>query len=105
VTFGRVDRSLEEPLGGLGVSVSGDEHVDDLAELVDRAVDVAPPAGDLHIRLVHEPAVPDQVAAWPGGVGQQRREPQYPPVDGDVVDLDPTLGEELLEVAVGQAEA
>jgi hypothetical protein len=28
--------------------VSGDEHVDDLAELVDRAVDVAPAAGDLH---------------------------------------------------------
>jgi hypothetical protein len=45
------------------------------------------------------------VSAWPGGVGQQWREPQYPPVDGDVVDLDPTLGEELLEVAVGQAEA
>jgi hypothetical protein len=43
--------------------------------------------------------------AGPGGVGKQRREPQYPPVDGHVVDLDPALGEELFEVAVGQAEA
>jgi hypothetical protein len=41
----------------------------------------------------------------PGGVDQQRREPQPPPVDGDVVDLDPALGQELFEVAVGQAEA
>jgi hypothetical protein len=38
-------------------------------------------------------------------VGKQRREPQHPPVDGDVADLDPTLDRELLEVAVGQAEA
>ena len=26
----------------------------------------------------------------------------HPPVDGDVVDLDPTLGEELFDVAVGE---
>jgi hypothetical protein len=105
VTFGRVDRSLEEPLGCLGVALWGDEDVDDLPELVDGAVDVAPLAGDLHIGLVHGPLISHTVSAWPGGVGQQWREPQYPPVDGDVVDLDPTLGEELLEVAVGQAEA
>jgi hypothetical protein len=71
----------------------GDEHVNDLAELVDRAVHVAPPAGDLHIGLIHEPAIPDQVAAGSGGVGQQRREPLHPPVDGDVVDLDAALDE------------
>jgi hypothetical protein len=45
------------------------------------------------------------MSAGPGGVGKQRREPQHPPVDGDVVDHDATLGQELLEVAVGQAEA
>jgi hypothetical protein len=28
------------------------------------------------------------VAARPGGVGQWRREPHHPAVDGDVVDLD-----------------
>jgi hypothetical protein len=45
------------------------------------------------------------VSAGSGGVGQQRREPPHPPVDGDMVDLDTPLGEEFLEVAVGQAEA
>jgi hypothetical protein len=43
--------------------------------------------------------------AGPSGVGQQRREPQHPPVDRDVVDHDATLGQEFLEVAVGRAEA
>jgi hypothetical protein len=45
------------------------------------------------------------VAGEPGGVGQQRREPLHPPVDRDVVDLDPSLGEEFLDVAVGQPVA
>ena len=51
------------------------------------------------------PAVTDGVAAGPSGIGHQRREPLHPPVDGDVVDLDAALGEQLLHVAVGQAEA
>jgi hypothetical protein len=42
--------------------------------------------------------------ARPGGVGQQRREPLDPPID-DVVDLNAAFGEELLDVAVGQAAA
>jgi hypothetical protein len=32
------------------------------------------------------------VAARPGGVGQWRREPHHPAVDGDVVDLDAARG-------------
>jgi len=40
------------------------------------------------------------VPAWPRGLGQQRGEPLYPPVDRDVVDLDAALGEQLLDVAV-----
>ena len=92
-------------MGGLGVPARGDKHVDDLPELVDRAVHVAPPAGDLHIGLVHLPAVTDGVAAGPGSLGQQRREPLDPPVDRDVVDLDPALGKELFDIAVGEPEA
>jgi hypothetical protein len=87
----------------------GDEHIDHLAdhlaELVDRSVYVAPPSGDLHIRLIHLPAVAYGMPAAPSGVGQQRREAQHSPVNGDVVNLDTPLGEEFLDVAVGQAEA
>jgi hypothetical protein len=39
--------------------------------------------------------------AGPGGGGHQRGEPLHPPVDGDVVDLDATLDEQLFDVAVG----
>jgi hypothetical protein len=101
----RADGALEEPADGLRVPACRDEHVDDLSELVDRAVHIPPAASDLHIGLVHEPAIPDQVAAGSGGVGQQRREPLHPPVDGGVVDVDAALAEELLDVAVGQPEA
>jgi hypothetical protein len=40
------------------------------AELVDRAVDVAPAPSHLHIGLVHLPAVADGVPAGPGSVGE-----------------------------------
>jgi hypothetical protein len=59
-------------------------------------VNLAPGAGDLHIGLIHLPAVTDNVAAGPGSLGQQGREPLHPRVDGDMVDLDTTLGERLL---------
>jgi hypothetical protein len=77
----------------------------DLSELVDRSVNVAPVTGDLHIRLVDLPAVADSMAARLGGVGQQRRKAEHPPVDSHVVDLDTALGEQLLDIAVGQPEA
>jgi hypothetical protein len=44
------------------------------------------------------------MAAGPGGLGQQRRKPQHPPIDSDVVDLDAAFGEQLLDVAVRQRE-
>jgi hypothetical protein len=96
---------LKNRRAALRVSLRGDEHVDDLSELVDGSVDVAPLAGDLHIRLVDLPAVADSMAARLGGVGQQRGEAEHPPVDSHVVDLDATLGEQFLDVTVGQPEA
>jgi hypothetical protein len=103
--LGRADGPLEEPVGGRGISPSGEEHVDDLPELVDRSIDVAPLPSHVHIGLVDLPAVTDRVPTRPSGLGQQRREPQHPPVDRDVIDLDPAFGEEFFDVAVGQGEA
>jgi hypothetical protein len=80
-------------------------HVDDLPDLVDRAIDVAPLPSHVHIGLVGLPAVTDGVPTRPSGLGQQRREPQHPAVDRDVIDLDPTLGQQLFDVAVGQPKA
>jgi hypothetical protein len=53
---------LKEPPCSLSIAFGRDVDVDDLAKLVDRAVDVAPPASDLDVGLVGEPAVPDRVA-------------------------------------------
>ena len=40
-------RAGEEPAGGGGVPLLGQQHVDDLPVLVDRPVQVPPPAGTL----------------------------------------------------------
>ena len=95
-----VEHSREEPSCRSGVAPRGDVDVDDLAVLVDGAVDVPPPAGDLDVGLVHEPTITNAVTAGPCGIREQRREPLHPPVHGDVVELDPTLGQEFLDVAV-----
>ena len=79
---------------------STDTDIDDLAELVDRAVDVPPPTGDLHVGLVDLSAITNSMPAGPGRLGQQRRESLHPAVDGDVVDLDAAFGKQLLDVAV-----
>ena len=70
----RSDGLLEEAAGRPRVPPYRHKDVDDLSELVDRAMDVAPPAGDLHIGLVDLPAVTNSLPARAGGLGQQRGE-------------------------------
>ena len=99
------ESAFEEPAGRRGVPLFGQQHVDDLPELVDRPIQVPPPASDLHIGLIHEPPIPDRVPTRPGGLGEQRREPRHPPVDRDVVDVHAALGQQLLDIPVGEAVA
>jgi hypothetical protein len=101
----RADGLLEELAGGLRVATRGHEHVDDLPELIDGAVDVTPPASHLHVGLINLPAAANSVSAGPSRLGQQRRESLDPAVDGDVIDLHTTFGEQLLNVAVRQRKA
>jgi hypothetical protein len=70
IDLGCANRPLEEPVGGRGVSLPGDEDVDDLAELVNRPVHIPPLPGDFHLGLVHLPVVADGVSAGPGSVGE-----------------------------------
>ena len=90
----------EESAGGRHVLLLRDQHVDDLSELVDRPIQVAPLPGDLDVGLVGEPAISRDVSAWPGGVDKQRREPLHPAIDGHVIDGDAPLGQQLLHVSV-----
>jgi hypothetical protein len=90
---------------GRRISPWGHIHVKDLAELVDRTVDVPLAAAHLDVGLVYGPAISNTMSAGSGGINKQRREPLHPTIDGDVVDLDPALGEQFLDIAVGQPEA
>src|SRR4051812_33203769 len=98
----RAERHAEEPSCCSEIAPRGDEHIDDLTVLIDRSVDVSPFAGDLHVGLVDEPPVADRVSARSGRIGEEWREALHPPVDGDVIDLDPTLAEQLFDIAVGE---
>jgi hypothetical protein len=60
--------------------------------LVDRAVQVRPAAGDLHVRFVNEPPVSSRMPCRASGVDERWRERLHPPIDSDVVDLDAALG-------------
>ena len=82
-----------EPAGSGGVPLFGQQDVDDLPVLVDRPVQVLPPAGHLDVGLVDEPPVSGGVPERSGGVGKQRGEPLHPPVHGHVVDLDAAFGQ------------
>src|SRR6266496_353940 len=99
-----MERPLEEPACGFGVATTREEHVDDLAELVDRPEQVAPGPSDLQVGLIDMPAIPDEVLSSPSGLRELRREPLDPPVDAHVVDLDAAFCQELLDVSVGKTE-
>jgi hypothetical protein len=45
------------------ISALADQHVDDLPVLIDGPVEVGPAAGNLDIRFVGEPTIPDGVSA------------------------------------------
>src|SRR5438132_1418502 len=96
------DCRREELPGRAGIAPDRDEDVDDLTMLIDRPIHVSPFPGDLHVGLVHEPPVADRTSAWPGRIRDQWREALHPSIDRDVIDLDPTLVEELLDVAIGE---
>jgi hypothetical protein len=65
------DGPVEEPRGRGGVTPSGDVHVDDLPELIDRPVDVAPLSGGLDVGLVDLLMASDECPGEHGGTGGQ----------------------------------
>jgi len=88
----RRQRPGEEPTGGGQVPLLAGQHVDDLPELVDRPIQVAPPARDLDICLVRELPVTEAVATRPGGVDQQWSAPADPAADRDVINDEAGVG-------------
>jgi hypothetical protein len=95
----------EEPADGHQAPLLRHEHIDDPTVLVDHPIQVHPPPGNLHRRLIHKPPLPEDVPAGSGGLDQQWGEPLHPPIDGDMINQDPALSYQFPDVPVGQAIA
>ena len=83
----------EEGLGRRHVAVLAEHRVDQIAVSIDRPIQVAPPAPDLQVRLIHVPVAATGAApAMPAPaefVGQDGRELRLPLPDGLVAKDDP----------------
>ena len=101
---GALDGPSEEPASRVRVAARRQEHVDDLAGLVDCSEQVPPGPSDLQVGLIDVPAIPDDVPTGPGCLGELGCEPLHPPVHGHMVNHDAALSEEFLDVSVGQGE-
>jgi hypothetical protein len=101
----RLERAGEERPRSRSVSALADQDADDLTVQVDRAVPIGPAPSDLHVRLIEEPPITRRVTYRTRGIDELRGEAPDPSVDGDVVDPDSTLGQQLLPIALGQAVA
>jgi hypothetical protein len=78
----RAQRPGEEPPGGRQVTPDGEQHVDDLAVLVDGPVQVRPPPGNLDVGLVGEPPITRCMPAEPRRLDELGSEPLHPAVNG-----------------------
>jgi hypothetical protein len=96
------DRLRQEPLGRLLVTFLCEEKVDRLARFIDGAIEIAPLALDLDVGFVHPPTDPHQALMPVQRLFQQRTILDGPPVDGGVIDVNPTFFHEFLDVAGAQ---
>jgi hypothetical protein len=67
----------EEPPGGRRGAALGQHHIDDLAVLVNRPVQVRPPASDLDVGLVCEPPASGCMSAESGRLDELGSEPLH----------------------------
>ena len=101
-----VDEAPEEAPSRVLVALLAQHRVDQLPVTVDRPVEVAPAAGDLHVGLVDVPG-PARVAASLGAepFPQQRCEPRFPATNGLVRDLVATLEQQLRDISEAELVA
>src|SRR3954466_14256583 len=97
-------RLAEETFGGLLVALGAEPEVDGLPGAVDGAVEVAPLPVHSHVRLIDVPRPAARSQVPPHPLLEFGREALDPAIHGRVIDLDPTIGQHQLEVAVADRE-
>jgi hypothetical protein len=96
------DCLLQKPQRGLCIPMLGQQKVNGLAVLIDRPIQIAPLPLNLDVRLIHPPTDPYRTLAPVKRLFQQRAILDSPPVDGGVIDVNPTFCHEFLDVAGAQ---
>src|SRR5215211_5408894 len=91
--------------GCAAVASTLEQHVEDLAFVVDRAPEIHPLAGDPDHHLVEMPAIAWPRTALPQPSRDHRAEFQNPAADALVGQVEPALRKQLLDVAIAQGEA
>src|SRR6516162_2413330 len=99
------EKLAHQPQRRPAVAAALNQHVEHLALVIDGSPEIHPLAGDPHHHLVQMPSV-----AWPRATsaqpsGDHRSELQHPTPHRFVREVEPTLGEQILHVAVAQGEA
>jgi hypothetical protein len=61
----------EEPASGRQIPFLRDQHIDNLPKLINRAVQIDPPTGNLDVGFIGEPAIAWRVSARPGCVDHE----------------------------------
>ena len=81
-----------------------DQHVEDLALVIDGAPEIRPLAGDAHHHLVQMPAIARPRATLAQPSRDRGTELQHPAPHRFVGDIEPSFGQRFLDIAVAQGK-
>jgi len=98
------EQLAHEPDSCALVSSALNQDLEDLALMIDRAPQVHMPAGDPDDHFVEMPAITRSRTAPSQSPGDRRSEFEHPTANALVGNVEPALGQQLLNIAIAQAE-
>ena len=87
------------------IATALDQHIKDFAFVIDGTPEIHPPAGNPNHHFIQVPSIAWAGAAPPQPPRDHRAELQHPAPDGFVGNVEPALGEEILDVSVAERKA
>src|ERR1700746_2262085 len=100
-----LEQLAHQPQRRPAVAATLDQHVEDLALVIDGAPEIRPLAGDAHHHLVQMPAIARPRATLAQPSRDRGTELQHPSPHRFVGDVEPSFGQQFLDIAVAQGEA
>ena len=100
-----LEQLVHQPQRRPGIASTLNQHVENLALMVDGTPEIHSFAGDAHHHLVEMPAIARPRATPTQPSRDPRTELQHPAPHRFVGDVEPSFGQELLDIAIAQSEA